>query len=75
MSLVDTHLTFRTIDTIDVLLDGIEKLDPARFMFQHIDLLDTLNELLVVRASSEAARLRRRIGRIRAEIESVLITD
>lgn len=70
--MIETHLSFRTIDTIDTLLDGIEKLDPSRFMFAHLDLVDTLNELLLVRSSSEAARLRRRIGKIRAEIESVL---
>ena len=71
--MIETHLTFRTIDTVDTLLDGIEKLDPSRFMFAHLDLVDTLNELLLVRSSSEAARLRRRIGKIRAEIESVLL--
>lgn len=71
--MIETHLTFRTIDTVDTLLDGIEKLDPSRFMFAHLDLVDTLNELLLVRSSSEAGRLRRRIGKIRAEIESVLL--
>lgn len=71
--MVETHLTFRTIDTLDVLLDGIEKLDPARFMFAHLDMVDALNELLVVRSSGEAARLRRRIGKIRGELESVLL--
>nr|DAP46929.1 MAG TPA: hypothetical protein [Caudoviricetes sp.] len=71
--MIDTHLSFRTIDAIDATLDGIEKLDPARFMFQHIDYLDMLKELLLVRSSSEAARLRRRIGKILAEIESVLM--
>lgn len=71
--MIETHLTFRTIDTVDTILDGIEKLDPSRFMFTHLDLVDTLNELLLVRSSSEAARLRRRIGKIRAEIESVLL--
>lgn len=71
--MVETHLTFRTIDTVDTLLDGIEKLDPSRFMFAHLDLVDTFNELLLVRSSSEATRLRRRIGKIRAEIESVLL--
>ncbi|MBF1659781.1 MAG: hypothetical protein HXO58_08105 [Rothia mucilaginosa] len=70
--MIETHLSFRTIDTIDTLLDGLEKLDPSRFMFAHLDLVDTLNELLLVRSSSEAVRLRRRIGKIRAEIESVL---
>lgn len=70
--MIETHLSFRTIDTIDTLLDGLEKLDPSRFMFAHLDLVDTLNELLLVRNSSEAVRLRRRIGKIRAEIESVL---
>ena len=70
--MIETHLSFRTIDTIDTLLDGLEKLDPSRFMFSHLDLVDTLNELLLVRSSSEAVRLRRRIGKIRAEIESVL---
>nr|DAM37701.1 MAG TPA: hypothetical protein [Caudoviricetes sp.] len=73
--MINTHLSFRTIDTIDVTLDGIEKLDPVRFMFQHIDYLDMLKELLLARSSSEAARLRRRIGKIRAEIESVLMMD
>lgn len=71
--MIETHLTFRTIDTVDTLLDGIEKLDSSRFMFAHLDLVDTLNELLLVRSSSEAARLRRRIGKIRTEIESVLL--
>ena len=70
--MIETHLSFRTIDTIDTLLDGLEKLDPSRFMFAHLDLVDTFNELLLVRGSSEAGRLRRRIGKIRAEIESVL---
>ena len=70
--MIETHLSFRTIDTIDTLLDGLEKLDPSRFVFAHLDLVDTLNELLLVRSSSEAVRLRRRIGKIRAEIESVL---
>lgn len=70
--MIETPLSFRTIDTIDTLLDGLEKLDPSRFMFAHLDLVDTLNELLLVRSSSEAIRLRRRIGKIRAEIESVL---
>lgn len=70
--MIETHLSFRTIDTIDTVLDGLEKLDPSRFMFAHLDLVDTLNELLLVRSSSEAVRLRRRIGKIRAEIESVL---
>ena len=70
--MIETYLSFRTIDTIDTLLDGLEKLDPSRFMFAHLDLVDTLNELLLVRSSSEAVRLRRRIGKIRAEIESVL---
>ena len=70
--MIETHLSFRTIDTIDTLLDALEKLDPSRFMFAHLDLVDTLNELLLVRSSSEAVRLRRRIGKIRAEIESVL---
>ena len=70
--MIETHLSFRTIDTIDTLLDGIEKLDPSRFMFAHLDLMDTFNELLLVRGSSEATRLRRRIGKIRSEIESVL---
>lgn len=70
--MIETHLSFRTIDTIDTLLDGLEKLDPSRFMFAHLDLVDTLNELLLVRSSSEAVRLRRRVGKIRAEIESVL---
>ena len=70
--MIETHLSFRTIDTIDTLLDGLEKLDPSRFMFAHLDLVDTLNELLLVRGSSEAVRLRRRIGKIRGEIESVL---
>ena len=70
--MIETHLSFRTIDAIDTMLDGLEKLDPSRFMFAHLDLVDTLNELLLVRSSSEAVRLRRRIGKIRAEIESVL---
>ena len=73
--MIDTHLSFRTIDTIDATLDGIEKLNPVRFVFQHIDYLDMLKELLLARSSSEAARLRRRIGKIRAEIESVLMMD
>lgn len=71
--MIETHLSFRTIDTLDGILDGLEKLDPSRFMFAHLDLVDTLNELLLVRSSSEAVRLRRRIGKIRAEIESVLV--
>ena len=71
--MIETHLSFRTIDTIDGVLDGLERLDPARFSFSHIDVIDMLNELLLVRASSEATRLRRRIGKIRAEIESVLL--
>ncbi len=70
--MIETYLSFRTIDTIDTLLDGLEKLDPSRFMFAHLDLADMLNELLLVRSSSEAVRLRRRIGKIRTEIESVL---
>ena len=70
--MIETHLSFRAIDTIDTLLDGIEKLDPSRFMFAHLDLVDVFNELLLVRSSSEAVRLRRRIGKIRSEIESVL---
>ena len=70
--MIDTHLSFRTIDFIDTTLDGLEKLAPNRYLYAHLDLLDAFQELLVVRASSEAARLRRRIGRIRDEASEAL---
>lgn len=73
--MIDTHLSFRTIDFIDTTVDALEKLEPARYMFAHIDALDAFNELLAVRSSSEAARLRRRIGKVRSEYESVLMMD
>ena len=73
--MIDTHLSFRTIDFIDTTVDALEKLEPSRYMFAHIDALDTFNELLAVRSSSEAARLRRRIGKIRSEYECVLMMD
>ena len=73
--MIDTHLSFRTIDFIDTTVDALEKLEPARYMFAHIDALDAFNELLAVRSSSEAARLRRRIAKIRSEYESVLMMD
>ena len=73
--MIDTHLSFRTIDFVDSVVDGLEKLEPTRYMFAHIDALDALNELLAVRSSSEAARLRRRIGKIRSEYECVLMMD
>ena len=71
--MVETHLTFRTIDFIDTTLDGIEKLAPNRYMYAHLDLLNAFNELLAVRASGEAARLRRRIDRIRDEVAEALL--
>ncbi len=73
--MIDTHLSFRTIDFIDTTVDALEKLEPSRYMFAHIDALDAFNELLAVRSSSEAARLRRRIAKIRAEYECVLMMD
>lgn len=73
--MIDTHLSFRTIDFIDTTVDALEKLEPSRYMFAHIDALDAFNELLAVRSSSEAARLRRRIGKVRSEYESVLMMD
>ena len=73
--MIDTHLSFRTIDFIDTVVDALEKLEPTRYMFAHIDALDAFNELLAVRSSSEAARLRRRIAKIRSEYESVLMMD
>jgi hypothetical protein len=69
----NTHLTFRTIDTIDGILDGIAKLDPSRYMYAHLDILDALYELLTFRNSGEAQRLKNRLGSIREEIEAVLL--
>ena len=68
-----THLTFRTIDTLDVIIDGIAKLDPSRYMFAHLDTLDALYELLTFRSSGEATRLKNRLEEAREEIESVLM--
>ena len=73
--MIDTHLSFRTIDFIDTTVDALEKLEASRYMFAHIDALDAFNELLAVRSSSEAARLRRRIAKIRSEYECVLMMD
>ena len=71
--MVETHLTFRTIDFIDTFLDGLERLAPNRCMYSHLDALDVFNELLLVRASGEAARLRRRIARVRDEVSEALL--
>lgn len=71
--MVETHLTFRTIDFIDTFLDGLERLAPNRCMYSHLDALDAFNELLLVRASGEAARLRRRIARVRDEVSEALL--
>ena len=68
-----THLTFRTIDTLDGIIDGIAKLDPSRYMFAHLDTLDALYELLTFRASGEAVRLKNRLGEVREQIEAVLL--
>ena len=68
-----THLTFRTIDTLDGIIDGIAKLDPSRYMFAHLDTLDALYELLTFRSSGEATRLRTRLGEARDQIEAVLL--
>ena len=73
--MIDTYLSFRTIEFIDTTIDGLEKLERARYMFAHIDALDAFNELLAARSSSEAARLRRRIGKIRSEYECALMID
>ena len=70
--MIDTNLTFRTIDTIDTLVDGLEKRDDARVCFADIDAIDMLLELLAPRSSSEAARLRRRLGRVRSEYIAIL---
>lgn len=69
----NTHLTFRTIDTIDGILDGLAKLDPSRYMYAHLDTVDALYELLTFRCSGEANRLKARLGSIREEIEAVLL--
>lgn len=71
--MVETHLTFRTIDFIDTFLDSLERLAPNRYMYSHLDALDAFNELLLVRASGEAARLRRRIARVRDEVSEALL--
>ena len=68
-----THLTFRTIDTLDGIIDGIAKLDPSRYMFAHLDTLDALHELLTFRSSGEAIRLNTRLGAVREQIEAVLL--
>lgn len=68
-----THLTFRTIDTLDGIIDGIAKLDPSRYMFSHLDTLDALYELLTFRGSGEAIRLKTRLGEVREQIEAVLL--
>ena len=69
----ETHLTFRTIYFIDTTLDGIERLAPNRYMYAHLDALYAFDELLLVRASGEAARLRRRIARVRDEVSEALL--
>lgn len=69
----NTHLSFRTIDTIDGILDGIAKLDPSRYMYAHLDAIDALYELLTFRNSGEAQRLKNRLGSIREGIEAVLL--
>ena len=69
----DTHLSFRTIDTIDGILDGIAKLDPSRYMFAHIDTIDALYELLAFRSSGEATRLKGRLDAVRGELKAVLL--
>ena len=68
-----THLTFRTIDVLDGIIDGIAKLDPSRYMFAHLDTLDALYELLTFRSSGEATRLKTRLGEVRDQIEAVLL--
>lgn len=68
-----THLTFRTIDTLDGIIDAIAKLDPSRYMFAHLDTLDALYELLTFRSSGEAIRLKTRLGEVREQIEAVLL--
>lgn len=68
-----THLTFRTIDTLDGIIDGIAKLDPSRYMFAHLDTLDALYELLTFRSSGEAIRLKTHLGEVREQIEAVLL--
>ena len=68
-----THLTFRTIDTLDGIIDGIAKLDPSRYMFAHLDTLDALYELLTFRSSGEAIRLKTSLGEVREQIEAVLL--
>ena len=68
-----THLTFRTIDTLDGIIDGIAKLDTSRYMFAHLDTLDALYELLTFRSSGEATRLKTRLGEVRDQIEAVLL--
>lgn len=70
--MIDTNLTFRTIDTIDTLVDALEKRDQNRVCFTDIDAIDMLLELLAPRTSSEAARLRRRLGRVRSEYLAIL---
>ena len=70
--MIDTNLTFRTIDTIDTLVDGLEKRDENRVCFADIDAINMLLELLAPRTSSEAARLRRRLGRVRSEYLAIL---
>lgn len=69
----NTHLTFRTIDTLDGIIDEIAKLDPSRYMFAHLDTLDSLHELLTFRSSGEAIRLKTRLGEVREQIEAVLL--
>ena len=70
--MIDTNLTFRTIDAIDTLVDGLEKRDASRVCFADIVAIDMLLELLAPRSSSEAARLRRRLGRVRSEYIAIL---
>lgn len=70
--MIDTNLTFRTIDVIDTLVDGLEKRDDSRVCFGDIDAIDMLLELLAPRSSSEAARLRRRLARVRSEYIAIL---
>ena len=69
----ETHLSFRTIDTIDGILDGVAKLDPSRYMYAHLDTIDALYELLTPRNSGEAKRLKNRLESVREEIEAVLL--
>ena len=70
--MIDTNLTFRTIDVLDTLVDGLEKRADERVCFSDIDAIDMLLELLAPRASSEAARLRRRLARVRGEYLAIL---